>query len=202
MFTRFVAGGLSLSLGLLSAVAAPADEPESAAPGKAAGIFRQLDADKDGVLSQSEVDAASRPAVRKILERGDANKDGKIDAQEFETLAEKLTSIRKARGTAKPESAKKPAAKDSAGSNKDDATKSAGVQGGQRIKDLVERFRANDADKDGRLSRQEFQGRPAVFDRLDMDRDGYLDREDLKAIRAERKAAREKAQAEKPADKS
>ncbi|WP_337177001.1 hypothetical protein [Paludisphaera sp.] len=201
MFTRFVAGGLSLSLALVSAVAAPVDEPESAAPGKAAGIFRHLDADKDGVLSQSEVDAASRPAVRTILKSGDANKDGKIDAQEFETLGDKLTAIRKARGTAKPESAKKPSAKDSAGSDKDDDSTSA-ARRGQRIKDLVEKFRANDADKDGRLSRQEFQGRPAVFDRLDMDRDGYLDRDDLKAIRAERKAAREKAEAEKPADKS
>ena len=40
-----------------------------------------------------------------------------------------------------------------------------------------------DADKDGRVSRDEYKGRPRAFARLDVNKDGFLDRKDLRAAR-------------------
>ena len=44
----------------------------------------------------------------------------------------------------------------------------------------MQRLRAMDKNGDGRISRDEFTGRPAAFDRLDANHDGYLDRADRK----------------------
>ena len=43
---------------------------------------------------------------------------------------------------------------------------------------MLERLRAMDKDGDGRVSREEFTGRPAMFDRLDANHDGFLDPSD------------------------
>ena len=50
---------------------------------------------------------------------------------------------------------------------------------GQR-QGFVERF---DTDGDGKVSKEEFKGRPEMFDRLDADKDGYVTPEELKAMR-------------------
>lgn len=188
MFTRFAVAGLSVSLALILPAAAPADEPKGAAK-KLAEVFQDLDSNSDGVLDQAEVDGAAKPAFKTVLKEGDANKDGKIDAKEFEALGEKVIAARKDAARAKAKAAK--------GS---DAAKPAAKKGGERLKAVVEKFRTHDADKDGRLSRDEFQGKPAAFDRLDADQNGYLDKSDLKAARTKAKAAKEKV--ENPADAS
>lgn len=197
MFTRFAFVGLSVSLGLILAAAARADEPKPGAAKKLAEVFQDLDANHDGVLDQAEIDASSKPAFKTVLKEGDANQDGKIDSKEFDALAEKVVAARKAAAKAKAA-----AKKDSGEARPADAAKAVEKKGGERLKTLVEKLRTNDADKDGRLSRDEFQGKPAAFDRLDADHNGYLDKADLKALRAKAKAAREKARDEKPADKS
>jgi Ca2+-binding EF-hand superfamily protein len=46
---------------------------------------------------------------------------------------------------------------------------------------LVKRLKAMDRDGDGRISRDEFTGRPALFERLDVNRDGFLDPTDRKS---------------------
>ncbi|OJW13689.1 MAG: hypothetical protein BGO49_29625 [Planctomycetales bacterium 71-10] len=203
MFTRFIVGGLSLALGLAFGAAARADQPKAGAAKKLAEVFQDLDANHDGVLDQAEVDAPSKPAFKTVLQEGDANKDGKIDSKEFDALGEKVIAARKAAAKAKAKAAAKKAPDDAKPA--DDARPAAKKKGGERIKTVVEKLRTNDADKDGRLSRDEFQGKPAAFDRLDADHNGYLDKADLKALRAKAKAAREKGEksgAEKPADAS
>ncbi len=39
---------------------------------------------------------------------------------------------------------------------------------------LMQRFAQHDANKDGKLSREEFPGRPEMFDKLDLNHDGFV----------------------------
>lgn len=173
MTSRFAtAAGLGLALIILPATS-------SGQAGKAAGrladVFADIDANHNGVLDPSEIDAANKPAFKKLLVHGDANDDGKIDSKEFEALAKKAFAARKDAGKPGDASPKPEAAKPEA---------TAGEKPGQ----FLQRFEAMDANKDGKVSREEFKGRPAMFDRLDADHDGAIDKSDLKVLRDKRKA--------------
>lgn len=52
-------------------------------------------------------------------------------------------------------------------------------EGGRRFERFFSRF---DEDGDGLVSRKEFTGRPERFDRLDLNRDGQIDREELAEV--------------------
>jgi len=178
MTSRFAtAAGLGLALLVLPATSR-AQEAKGAAA-RLAEVFADIDANHDGVLERSEIDPANRPAFKKLLAHGDADKDGKIDSKEFEALAKKAFAARKDAGkpaaaSPKPEPVKPEAAKPEA---------TAGEKGGQ----YLQRLEAMDANKDGKISREEFKGRPAAFDRLDADHDGSIDKADLKLLRDKRK---------------
>jgi Ca2+-binding EF-hand superfamily protein len=59
----------------------------------------------------------------------------------------------------------------------------------QRAARMVrQRWRRLDSDRSGTISRPEWRGRPAAFDRLDRNRDGVLTRREL--ARGARRAAR------------
>jgi Ca2+-binding EF-hand superfamily protein len=65
-----------------------------------------------------------------------------------------------------------------------------------------ERFRAMDKDGDGKVSKAEFTGPAALFDRLDSDQDGVISRQDFLAFaQTQRRAAAAKPTA-KPAAKA
>ncbi|MEW6160585.1 MAG: EF-hand domain-containing protein [Verrucomicrobiota bacterium] len=53
----------------------------------------------------------------------------------------------------------------------------------QERPDPWERMKTRDADQDGRVSRQEFPGLPAMFDRMDANRDGFLSEEEVSKFR-------------------
>jgi Ca2+-binding EF-hand superfamily protein len=71
---------------------APAPAPGAATP-SAADILKQWDTNKDGTVSKDEWTAAGRPAER--FDMVDANKDGKITAEE---LATAMAAMRQRQG--------------------------------------------------------------------------------------------------------
>lgn len=107
--------------------------------------FEKLDKNGDGKLDSTEL--TDHP---QLLDRLDRNGDGFIEKAE-------LSSTATAKKPAKAAKAAKKAAKTAGGSP------------------LFERFKAMDKDGDRRISRDEFTGRPAAFERLDTNHDGFLD---------------------------
>lgn len=147
-------------------------------------LLKHGDSNHDGKLEASEYRALlervnfSRVIPPAQLERRfkslDKNEDGKLDRQEFPGVSARFDRLDKNgdgvltrdempfQGSAGA-AAQAPAA--------DRPTPAAG-------RPLLQRLRAMDKDGDGRVSREEFTGRPAAFDRLDSNHDGYLDQND------------------------
>jgi Ca2+-binding EF-hand superfamily protein len=48
--------------------------------------FLKLDANGDGSVDRAEVADSARPAFDRLLERGDADRDGKLDAKEYQAV--------------------------------------------------------------------------------------------------------------------
>jgi Ca2+-binding EF-hand superfamily protein len=135
--------------------------------------FARLDEDKDGAITREELTPkgpgagrkGDRPDVRSgkdsahFLEKYDANRDGQITKEEFPH--EKRFSEIDADGN--------------------------GVLSDAEIKDSMDRVRKEqeydvferyDLDSDGRITREEFTGAAAEFERMDRNRDGVLDKSD------------------------
>jgi Ca2+-binding EF-hand superfamily protein len=139
--------GIPFALTLLAAAtAAPAARAQQQGPINFVELFQMLDADNDTVITRGEVPESGRAAFDRLVKLGDTNKDGKIDRDEYRALLER--------------------ARDSMGPGA-----GGGLGGG-------ERFRAMDKNGDGKLSRDEFQGPPALFDRIDADKDGFVTRDE------------------------
>ena len=109
-------------------------------------LFLSLDGDNDGVIARGEVPESAQPAFECLIKLGDQDGDGKLSREEYRDLLLR--------------------ARDSGASG------------------IGNRFAAIDRNGDGKLSREEFQGPPAVFDRLDADKDGFLTRTEAAAMRA------------------
>ncbi len=125
-------------------------------------LFLQLDANQDGAIEKEEVPAKARPAFERLVKQGDANHNGKLEAEEYRAVLVQLKEF------------------------SDHAKKKA-----------VERFRAMDKDRDGKVSREEFTGPKPRFDQLDKDGDGFLTQpEFLSGVQA-KAAAKNKTAAQK-----
>ncbi|HEY2157669.1 MAG TPA: EF-hand domain-containing protein [Isosphaeraceae bacterium] len=117
--------------------------------------FERLDANGDGVIEKGEVPDKALPAFERFLKLGDADKDGKLQANEFRDLVAQI----RAGAPAAP-----------------------GNNLGMFAVDPMGRFKALDKNGDGKVSRDEFTGRPAMFDRVDANKDGYLEAAEVKAL--------------------
>jgi Ca2+-binding EF-hand superfamily protein len=53
-------------------------------------LFLQLDANQDGAIDHDEVPAKARPAFERLVKQGDANHNGKLEAEEFRAVLVEL----------------------------------------------------------------------------------------------------------------
>jgi hypothetical protein len=80
---------LSFTLGL--ATLAPAQTPKKAeSPRPLRDLFLELDANNDRVIEREEVPEAGLKAFERLLKHGDANHDGKLQAEEYRDLLGKV----------------------------------------------------------------------------------------------------------------
>jgi Ca2+-binding EF-hand superfamily protein len=155
---------LVLGLSILAVQELSADDqaqvPKKLAPhvarlvnGSAAEFIKHFDKDKDGTLSKEELP----PRLQGLFARFDKNGDGKLDRAE---VREMLVVVRERLAVGSPKGDKS-------------------TQIDRVVADILRRL---DTNKDGKISREEAQGRPVgrLFDQLDANKDGYLDKQELR----------------------
>jgi Ca2+-binding EF-hand superfamily protein len=115
--------------------------------------FQNLDANNDTVIEREEVPEDGRAAFDRLLAKGDSNKNGKLEADEFRTLALKLRALAQGGGGFSGQRLK---AMDKDGDGKVSKAEFTGPE-------LL--FQRLDADKDDFVTTEEvlnFRGKPAV----------------------------------------
>jgi Ca2+-binding EF-hand superfamily protein len=191
--------GLGLALVLGASGAALSQQPGGFNPRE---LFEQLDANNDQVIDRAEVPESGREAFARLLKHGDANHNGKLEAEEYRALLQSVAAAAPGIGPArfdvmdkngdgklsKDEFQGPPALFERLDADKDgfltrkEAVIAAGPGAGGGIP--AARFQALDKDKDGKISRDEFPGPPALFDRIDADKDGSITRAEAEKFRA------------------
>jgi len=123
-------------------------------------VLAALDADKDGVISKSEINNAAA-ALRKL----DKNGDGELDAEEMRP--------------SRPEGGRSRGGAPEGGPGGERGGRSAGAGG------MMERIMSQDKNQDGKLSKDEVDERMLpMFDRLDANSDGSIDKSEIEAAAA------------------
>jgi Ca2+-binding EF-hand superfamily protein len=225
-FPALVVVGFATSLAAQTAeTKKPADRPILQA-------FIELDSNLDSTLERDEIPDSGLKAFQTLLKYGDLDKNGKLEGSELRALGETLRQNAplgvarfdqmdqdKDGRLTRAEFSGPPALFDRADADSDgaitkaEAARFAGSQGetkpalAKQASGLRKPGRAildMDTDDDGKISREEFQGRPAQFRRIDGDGDGFLTRDELRtrfqaAAKTLKKAQAEKQNPAKPA---
>jgi Ca2+-binding EF-hand superfamily protein len=183
------------------AMAVPAARAQAPAGERLREAFERLDANGDRVLERSEIPDDGLAAFDRLLKRGDASGDGKLDAEELRALGEKVRKL--GGGAGGQANRQRLRAMDADGDGvvtreeyqgpaalfeRLDADEDGVLRGGELRAAApaagaaaMTRVRAMDRDGDGRVTREEFSGRPQLFERLDSNKDGVIDDQDRQA---------------------
>jgi Ca2+-binding EF-hand superfamily protein len=163
-------------------------------------IFNKIDRDGDGKIKLDDVPEERRERFSKMMEAGDANKDGVLTKEEFVAAAKKM---RRDGGDKRPEGndgpgrdGKRPPEEFAAGEGKGPGDGKGpggrgpgqggpgqggpggpGGQGGRMMGGPL--MRALDADGDGKISKSEIENAAKALAKLDKNGDGELTREEL-----------------------
>lgn len=123
-------------------------------------VLAALDANKDGIISKSEINNAAA-ALRKL----DKNGDGELDAEEMRP--------------SRPEGGRSRGGAPEGGPGGERGGRSAGAGG------MMDRIMSQDKNQDGKLSKDEVDERMLpMFDRLDANSDGSIDKSEIEAAAA------------------
>ena len=123
-------------------------------------VLAALDADKNGVISKSEINNAAA-ALRKL----DKNGDGELDAEEMRP--------------SRPEGGRSRGGAPEGGPGGERGGRSSGAGG------MMDRLMSQDKNEDGKLSKDEVDERMLpMFDRLDSNSDGSIDKSEIEAAAA------------------
>ena len=187
-------------------------------------ILKYLDANGDGKLTPNEVPEERRENFTKLFARFDKDDDKALNEEEFTAAIRFVQQMRgdlKPDAPAKPaESA--PASSTPSSSAPSTSTPNADApktdslskpatpaspedRKAARLKRLngagidparmTQRLMRMDKDQDGKVSREEFSGRPQMFERIDANHDGYLEAAEIQAGAEKLKARMEQAKA-------
>ena len=149
LFSLAALGGVVLGGGALGAPLF-AEDPD---------LFSQLDANKDGFISDGEVEGSKKSLFDRLVRVSDENDDKKLSKDEF------------AKGTQKSAEAKPPLAGEPGRAGRP------GGEGAPNIKDFLTRL---DKNGDGKISKDEAPERmKESFDRLDANKNGFIEAEEF-----------------------
>ena len=182
-------------------------------------LFQSLDADNDQVIVRGEVPESGRAAFDRLVKLGDSNKDGKIDRQEYRALLENARDTMGLGGErfktldkngdgkiSRDEFVGPPALFARIDANQDgvlsreEGLKFSAANGAGGMGQFGPRYQAMDKNNDGKVSRDEFTGPPALFDRIDADKNGQLIPSEVRVFQMSQLPATKKA--DKPVDEA
>ena len=146
---------------LLAPLTLRADDPPAA---KETQFFERFDTNSDGKVTKDEFAAGSGDSGAFALL--DQNKDEVITPDELGLPADSKPKPRPEGG------------RGGEGAGPGAPGQPGGMGGDKRGEEFRKRMKEMDANGDGRISRDEWKGEAEMFDRMDRNKDGFLDKED------------------------
>lgn len=170
LFRRLASWLPGLVCGIVLAVATDAVRAQGN-PDEADALFRNLDSNKDGTLTSADGNASNQRMLDQVFRMAEKPASESLTRAEFQQVYEKHRANR--RGGNPPPGGP---GRDPAPGPPPATPSSSG---------LPAFLRPLDSNRDQRLTRQELGRIAQMFDRLDTDRDGFLDAAELQAAAAD-----------------